>query len=499
MPRKIMTLLNDRNYKGVEELFQKMMKTSSASWGDYTAAMWARVRTGMFDQVTPLLDEMRSKNMVISSSAYNCLFFSLKMQKKPLEDYEKLWKQMLSDAVKPHVYGLNLYLERFRDLGRSRSSKTLHPELPAKMMEFYRKEGKERECVGNAKSFSLMLDTAIDFNCQETGMKILQYMKEDHVPLSYSNAMKVLELGLNRLFPPLVKAGYENLVASGGKIDEGTLMEIATLWCKRGTYEDVLSMEEDLKKRFPDSQPSEAFYRLALHAMTKHYPGSRDGSGRVENTPWAEVFLVMHKMADHGHPVESRMLMRRLVAPMHDVETLDRAYYALEDLRAEGVKVRLSDVNVIIRGCSKLRDLDRAFATFAEIPAFGLQPDVSSYRELLGACNSGKDSDAADQVYQQMLNAGIELDDTCRRHLLFAFGNQKFFRKAKELVGNDYASTAPEVLHTLIFLQAKSKDIEGAKQMYEEVRAAVPSFKASKALREALGLEKPKPIAASKD
>jgi hypothetical protein len=357
------------------------------------------------------------------------------------------------------------------------------PRLIAKTNKAYANYRKTFDMVGDARTFDLLLETAAEFSFHFVTLEVLKMMREDIVPLSAAQAMNVMNVGLSRRYGPLVRLGYERILELGVSkiINEGTWMELVQHWAVRGNFSNILAIEPLLKQRYPDSQPCEAFYHLAIHAMTKKPHASNES----RHVPWSELFGMLHRMEDAGFSTESRMLGRRIMGPFLTVENVDGAYFALEDMRDDPActsKPRLSDLNLVIRGCGRLQDLDRAFATFAEIPKFGLIADSSTFAELLNVCGACGDGQAALHVEKQMNALGLELNSATVRALASATLSREYWRRAFELSQTHMALMPPELVHSVVYFTIRAKRFSEAKEVVNKATATFPKFVLAEAL-----------------
>lgn len=341
--------------------------------------------------------------------------------------------------------------------------------------------------VGDSRTFDVLLDSAAEFSYHFVALEVLKMMREDGVALTASQALDVLTVGLSRRYGPLVRLGYDRILELGAHkiINEGTWMELVQHWAVRGNFSNILAVEPLLKQTYPESQPSEAFFHLAIHAMTKK-PHS---SNETRHVPWSEVFAMLHRMEDAGFSTESRFLSRRILAPFSSVENVDAAYFALEDMRddpASTSKPRLSDLNLVIRGCGRVQDLDRAFATFAEIPKFGLTADASTFAELLSVCGACGDAQAALHVEKQMASVGLDHTSQTIRAVASAALSREHWKRAYELTKTDLARMPPELVHSVMYYAIRAKCYNEAKELLDRAVVSFPKFVLAEALAKEL-------------
>jgi hypothetical protein len=69
-----------------------------------------------------------------------------------------------------------------------------------------------------------------------------------------------------------------------------------------------------------------------VHALTKA-PSRKAQQSLQRETNWSEVFRILREMRARKYNCQNKFLQRRLTGPMKNLENLDRAFYALEDLK----------------------------------------------------------------------------------------------------------------------------------------------------------------------
>ena len=493
--KPLSALASAHNHEAVEREWAQMRDRATSA--DYAVVMSSRLRSGKGASVPELVQEMRQKGIPLTAGVYKCLMQRYRDTGEGIGKFDALWDEMRDRKVVPKANMLNLYLEQLRDSVRKASSSISSSsssgggggggsaeDLPARMWRFCSWARKTFDVVGDVKTFELVLAATAEPAHQPLALDVLQQMKKDNVPIALCHALHFLAVGLSRRSALLVTAGYDRCMELDPKaINEGTWMEIVLFWAYRGNFVNILATEPHLAKRFPESQPSEAFYRLAVHAMTK-VPTADHPNYAI---PWVELFRTLHRLEDRGYSLHEPLLMHRLLGPFDKVENLDAAFYALEDMRDSKTEaVRLSDLNLVVRGCGRAADLDRGLATLAEIPKFGLAANADSFAALLKVCVSCKDTQAGLGVVAQMETLGIQPDVQCKKILAALFCTPQHVDRAAALVREIGGECPPEVAHSTIWLLMRAGRQTEADSLREWYQAANPAFKFSQQLSAAL-------------
>lgn len=69
-----------------------------------------------------------------------------------------------------------------------------------------------------------------------------------------------------------------------------------------------------------------------------------------------------------------------------DANTVDQAYFVLDEWHKAGKKVTVAMLDVIVAACSRMGDANRAFETFEAYPSLGITQRTESYNALMEVC-----------------------------------------------------------------------------------------------------------------
>ncbi|KAJ7529093.1 hypothetical protein O6H91_15G033700 [Diphasiastrum complanatum] len=165
--------------------------------------------------------------------------------------------------------------------------------------------------------------------------------------------------------------------------DEGTLLAVLSTAARKGDGALTDKVWDTLVKSLGDQQhPSPALYHARIHAhsaagnLTAAFCGVEElqsAYGKLEDDTNGQIFSPFSSL---------RPLV--LACLRGGAESLDAAYYLLEEFHAKKHVIALASINCIILGCSNAWDVDRAYQTFQSIGSvFALRPDVHSYNALI--------------------------------------------------------------------------------------------------------------------
>lgn len=102
---------------------------------------------------------------------------------------------------------------------------------------------------------------------------------------------------------------------------------------------------------------------------------------------------------------------RNTAQPILDVlttpELVDQAFFALEDMKAQGETIDITAFNVLVEASSRLEDVQRVRATQMAAPDLGVSPNIDTFNSALAVCITAKHRALGDTILEEMKQAGI--------------------------------------------------------------------------------------------
>ncbi|CAO3587043.1 unnamed protein product [Absidia cylindrospora] len=89
------------------------------------------------------------------------------------------------------------------------------------------------------------------------------------------------------------------------------------------------------------------------------------------------------------------------------IETIDKAYYVLEDMKKDNRTVDVAAFNIVVSACGMARDIERTVTTFREASHLGVVPDVDTFNAVLEACIRTGTTGMGQIVYDELKKANI--------------------------------------------------------------------------------------------
>ncbi|KAK4688370.1 TRIAP1/MDM35 family protein, partial [Tremellales sp. Uapishka_1] len=113
-----------------------------------------------------------------------------------------------------------------------------------------------------------------------------------------------------------------------------------------------------------------------------------------------------------------------------DVQVLDQAFYALEDMHKAGTPLDITALNALIEASANLSDLQRARATQTAASDLGLIPDVDTFNLVLSACIAARHRPLGDTILSEMASNSINPNATTYERMILLCATQPTYEDA---------------------------------------------------------------------
>ncbi|KAK3189638.1 hypothetical protein Dsin_029199 [Dipteronia sinensis] len=141
-------------------------------------------------------------------------------------------------------------------------------------------------------------------------------------------------------------------------------------------------------------------------------------------------------------------------------------------MREDEVVLNLENWLVMLNAYSQQGKLEEAELVLVSIRETGFPPNIVAYNTLITGYGKASNMDAAQHLFLGIRNLGLEPDETTYRSMIEGWGRAGNFREAewyyKELKRMGYELNSSN-LYTLINLQAKHEDEEGAVKILDDM------------------------------
>ena len=107
------------------------------------------------------------------------------------------------------------------------------------------------------------------------------------------------------------------------------------------------------------------------------------------------AFKILAIMRAEGVPPTNMTASSIVDAISTSLDLIDRAFFTLQDIKADGGTVDVSAFNAVLDACIIRKDLSRAIATYEDYESLGVTPDIDTLNTLLTGCVGNYNKDLA--------------------------------------------------------------------------------------------------------
>ncbi|KAI8378035.1 uncharacterized protein BYT42DRAFT_496947 [Radiomyces spectabilis] len=367
-------------------------------------------------QVLRVVEDIKAANLKMDITSYNALLKAYAQAKESSLVLETL-KTMKSQGVQPTAQSYAVALEVFAKSGKIDTQEqivrlmkedglAMTPQTYMQILKGYCQAGSLKNSLATMQE---MKDNGIEvglaaygsvINCcfklrkSQTAFDLLKQAEEENLALNtrpqiYMDVMRAA--AWNDEFDNMVYC-WKKTIEHSLRADEGSCLDIMRVAAKAG--ETVLITEVI-------GQLSKLGFTYKEHYFTPLMESF------VLKDDWKSAFHVLEIMRSCGvHPtMRSTIPIQSKLSK--DINAIDAAYYVLEELHNEGMKVDVTAFNVVVAACAEAKDLQRTVATYREASNLGVTPDVDTYNAVLEACVQTRMKGMGNVVIEEMKKAGI--------------------------------------------------------------------------------------------
>ncbi|XP_042485678.1 pentatricopeptide repeat-containing protein At4g30825, chloroplastic isoform X2 [Macadamia integrifolia] len=151
----------------------------------------------------------------------------------------------------------------------------------------------------------------------------------------------------------------------------------------------------------------------------------------------------------------------------------DKSEEIISLMKEDGVIPNLENWLVLLNAYSQQGKLKEAECILMSMHEAGISQNIVAYNTLITGYGRASDMDVAQSLYQNLQNVGLEPDETTYRSMVEGWGRVDNYSEArwyyKELKRAGFEPNSSN-LYTMINLQAKYRDEEGAVETLEDMR-----------------------------
>lgn len=224
----------------------------------------------------------------------------------------------------------------------------------------------------------------------------VEYESSSPRSLTVDTWLTVLRSAAYHHYMPAIEHAWSIVVAENNSaIDEGTCILVLNACARIPNPQLSTLVIASLKNQFIPLQ--EHHLAPVIEAFAK--------SGNIK-----EPFILLGIMRQNKITPQLETAQPILDAISKSLDSVDDAYYLLQDLHKQGEVIDASALNVIISASIKLGDIHRALSTFQEIDSFKLKPSTETYNILLSGCIDTSNRTLGDKLLTLMKKQDVQPD-----------------------------------------------------------------------------------------
>ncbi|KAI8379896.1 hypothetical protein EDC96DRAFT_492211 [Choanephora cucurbitarum] len=368
-------------------------------------------------KVLKIVDEIKAQNIKFNQFTYSALLTAYS-RIKDKGSIMKTLDEMKDNGMTPLLDSYNIALEAFANAGDLENLDILRKEMKernldltatsyqhlirglsnagklGRAMEAFA-EMKQAGIEANLKSYSVIVSACYRYSEAKIAFDMLKQAEEAGLPVEsepriYMDAMRA---GSNEDEADIVKYCWEKAIGTHSlRPDEGTLLNVLRVAAKAG---DTKLATDTIRQLSTSGYPYKEHYFTPLMEAF------------IVKDDLKSAFNVLDIMRLSGIPPTMRATLPIRSKLNRDIESVDKAYYLLEEMKKENKTVDISAFNAVVAACADAKDLNRTIATYREAANLGVIPNVDTYNCVLDACIHTRMKGMGQIVIDEMKKAEI--------------------------------------------------------------------------------------------
>ncbi|KAI8098679.1 uncharacterized protein BX664DRAFT_381362 [Halteromyces radiatus] len=361
-----------------------------------TAALRKRSHQQGLEQVQAIVQEMKDQNIKFDALTYNSLLLAYTRAKQQDTAMDTL-NEMTEKGFKPTVESYNIVLQSLANkTNASKQNKVIammeEQQVPLTAISYQHliqgmlsrnnldlimgtlETMKERDIEPTLLSYNYAIGCCLYVNGPDTAFSLMKEAEEKNLALETEPRLLMDVLRVNALNDKLEETQYcwnKVVLEHGIRPDEGTCLQVLRVAANSG--ESKLATEV-IRQLSNNGYPYKEHYFIPLMEAF------------VVKDDLKSAFNVLDIMRVSGVIPTMRSTLAISNKISRDVESVDKAYYLLEEMKKEGKTVDVTAFNIVIAACGLAKDIGRTVATYREASNLGVVPDVDTFNAVLEAC-----------------------------------------------------------------------------------------------------------------
>lgn len=256
-------------------------------------------------------------------------------------------------------------------------------------------EMKQAGMETNLKTYLIIITACFRHYKAKIAFDMLKQAEEAGLPVESEPRMymDVMRTASNEDEIDMVKYCWEKAIGTYSlRPDEGTLLNVLRVAAKAG---DTKLATDTIRQLSTSGYPYKEHYFTPLMEAF------------IVKEDLKSAFNVLDIMRLSGIPPTMRATLPIRSKLNKDIESVDKAYYLLEEMKKENKTVDISAFNAVVAACAEAKDLNRTVATYREAANLGVVPNVDTYNCVLDACIHTRMKGMGQIVIDEMKKAEI--------------------------------------------------------------------------------------------
>lgn len=406
--------------KPSKKMVTYMHPTAPLSSFNNALAMQLRTRGApkrVLDNVLKIVAEIKKQNLRMDINTYSALLTAYSRAKEQNAMINVL-KEMKENNVNPSVDSYNIVLETLGYAGNVGLQSKIKAEMlekgiqltptvyfnlingmcKADELEFALDtldEMKKEKLPVNLSCYAVLIGTCLRLSDAPTALDLLEEAEQSNLAVESQPRvyMDVMRAGANADNAEVVNYCWDKAVGTYSlRPDEGTCLDVLRVAAKVGNTKLATDVIRQLSTSgYPYK---EHYFTPLMEAFTV-------------KKDLKSAFNVLDIMRVSGIPPSMRATLPIRKQLDRDVDSIDKAYYLLEEMKKENKTVDITAFNVVVAACADAKDLERTIATYREAQSLGVTPNVDTYNAVLEACIQTRMKGMGNVVVEEMKKAGI--------------------------------------------------------------------------------------------
>ncbi|CAG8490899.1 7769_t:CDS:2 [Acaulospora colombiana] len=358
-----------------------------------------------------LLDDMASAGIAPDITTYHILLRDAYYRELIFDMIQKDWN------LQPNIVTYECYLDALLSNG----------ELERGVE--YLESLKSKDIQPTVKMYGSVIQSAISYGAVSEAFELLKTAENDKLPIYVNMYYEVLRSCADEYNLDGVLFCWEKILEKNyATLDEGACIDVLHVAAKFGKPQLAAQVIVYLTEHRNVSLESHH-----LEPLLEAFIGDNDLKQAMD---------MLSIMRSSQIDVSLKSAAPIVDAIQTDVELIDKAYYALEELHKEGKKVDVVALNAIIVACRDVRkkidassseknnstntkkfvsnpDVHRAVETYKAAEKLEVTPDVNTFNALLNVCVAAQHRELGEQFWKEMKKMGIRPTIESYRRMIF--------------------------------------------------------------------------------